>query len=107
DLGDRALEEFEALAEPQLEARTLKLLTGKQALELLPAVDWHKGRAAECIRARVAPRVARPGARVREVVQRPRRRAVRHGARAPPRTAPHRRAARGSAIGWTVFCAAR
>lgn len=60
DLGDRALEEFEALAEPQLEARTLKLLTGKQALELLPAVDWHKGRAAEWIRARVAPRVDRP-----------------------------------------------
>ena len=46
-LGDRALEEFEALAEPQLEARVLKLLPGAKALELLPAVDWHKGRAAE------------------------------------------------------------
>ncbi len=59
-LADRALEEFEALAEPQLEARVLKLLTGAKALELLPAVDWHKGRAAEWIRARVAPRVDAP-----------------------------------------------
>ena len=53
DLADRALEEFEALAEPQLEARVLKLLTGAKALELLPAVDWHKGKACEWIRARV------------------------------------------------------
>ena len=53
ELADRALEEFEALAEPQLEARVLKLLAGAKALELLPAVDWHKGRAAEWIRARV------------------------------------------------------
>jgi trehalose-phosphatase len=60
ELGDRALEEFEALAEPQLEARVLKLLTGAKAFELLPAVDWHKGRATEWIRARVAPRVDRP-----------------------------------------------
>jgi trehalose-phosphatase len=60
DLGDRALEEFEALAEPQLEARVLKLLTGAKALELLPAVDWHKGRAAEWIRARVVPRAEAP-----------------------------------------------
>lgn len=59
-LADRALEEFEALAEPQLEARVLKLITGSKANELLPAVDWHKGRAAEWIRARVAPRVDRP-----------------------------------------------
>jgi trehalose-phosphatase len=59
-MADRALEEFEALAEPQLEARVLKLLTGARALELLPAVDWHKGRAAEWIRARVAPRVDAP-----------------------------------------------
>jgi trehalose-phosphatase len=60
ELGDRALEEFEALAEPQLEARVLKLLTGAKAFELLPAVDWHKGRATEWIRARLAPRVDRP-----------------------------------------------
>ncbi|MEO7189827.1 MAG: trehalose-phosphatase [Vicinamibacterales bacterium] len=60
DLADRALEEFEALAEPQLEARVLRLLTGAKALELLPAVDWHKGKAAEWIRARVEPSVGCP-----------------------------------------------
>jgi trehalose-phosphatase len=60
DLADRALEEFEALAEPQLEARVLKALIGARALELLPATDWHKGRAAEWIRARVRSRVADP-----------------------------------------------
>ena len=60
ELADRALEEFEALAEPQLEARVLKLLTGSKAIELLPAVDWHKGRAVAWIRARVAPRVFEP-----------------------------------------------
>jgi trehalose-phosphatase len=53
ELADRVLEEFEAIAEPHLEARVLKSLTGAKALELLPAVDWHKGRAAEWIRARV------------------------------------------------------
>ena len=52
-LADRALEEFEALAEPLLEARVLKLLTGAKAMELLPATDWHKGRACEWIRGRV------------------------------------------------------
>lgn len=60
ELGDRALEEFEALAEPQLEARLLKLLHGAKALELLPAVDWHKGRAAAWIRARVQARMSKP-----------------------------------------------
>jgi trehalose-phosphatase len=60
ELADRALEEFEALAEPQLEARVLKLLTGAKALELLPAVDWHKGRAAEWIRARVRTQTGDP-----------------------------------------------
>jgi trehalose 6-phosphate phosphatase len=59
-LGERALEEFEALAEPLLDAGQLKLLTGSKALELLPAVDWHKGRAAEWIRARVAAQVTEP-----------------------------------------------
>ena len=59
-LADRALEEFEAIAEPQLEARVLKLLTGSKAFELLPAVDWHTGRACEWSRARVAPRVDAP-----------------------------------------------
>ena len=37
-----------------------RLLNGAQALELLPAIDWHKGRAAEWIRARVRSRVADP-----------------------------------------------
>jgi trehalose-phosphatase len=60
ELAGRALEEFEALAEPELEARVLKLLTGAKALELLPAVDWHKGRAAEWIRARVRAQADRP-----------------------------------------------
>lgn len=60
ELGARALEEFEALAEPELEARVLRLLTSAKALELLPAVDWHKGRAAEWIRARVRAQVEAP-----------------------------------------------
>lgn len=60
DMGDRALQEFEALAEPQLEAHVLKALMGSKALELLPWVDWHKGRAVDWIRARVQARVAGP-----------------------------------------------
>lgn len=60
DLGERALEEFESLAEPLLEARVLKLLTGAKAMELLPAVDWDKGRACEWIRGRVRVRVEQP-----------------------------------------------
>ena len=36
DLADRALEEFEALAEPQLEARVLKSMTGGKAHEPMP-----------------------------------------------------------------------
>jgi trehalose-phosphatase len=53
ELAGRALEEFEAIAEPQLEAHVLKVLMGVKALELLPSVDWHKGRASEWIRNRV------------------------------------------------------
>jgi trehalose-phosphatase len=64
ELADRALEEFEALAEPLLEARVLKLLTGAKAIELLPAVDWHKGRAVGWIRDRIIPRVDRPVATI-------------------------------------------
>ena len=60
ELGNRALEEFSALAEPQLEARVLKLLNGAKAAELLPAVDWHKGRAARWIRARLTARLDEP-----------------------------------------------
>ena len=54
DEGEQALEEFEAIAEPYLESRILRLLIGSKAVELLPAVDWNKGRAVEWIRARVA-----------------------------------------------------
>lgn len=60
DMGDRALEEFEALAEPQLEAHVLKALVGSRALELLPSADWHKGRAVDWIRARVEAQVKGP-----------------------------------------------
>ena len=52
--GERALEEFEALAEPYLESRILRLLIGSKAVELLPAADWNKGRAVDWIRSRVA-----------------------------------------------------
>jgi trehalose-phosphatase len=60
DLAARALDEFEAIVEPQLEARVLRLMTGAQAMEALPAVDWHKGRAVAWIRARVAARLGAP-----------------------------------------------
>jgi alpha,alpha-trehalase len=56
ELADRALEEFEAIAEPHLQASALKALPGAKALELLPAVDWHKGRAVEWIRRIVVAR---------------------------------------------------
>jgi trehalose 6-phosphate phosphatase len=45
--GARALEAFAALAEPQIESGILKLLPGAKVYELLPAADWHKGRAVE------------------------------------------------------------
>lgn len=60
DAAERALEEFEALAEPYLETRVLRLLIGSKAMELLPAADWHKGRAVNWIRARVARETRRP-----------------------------------------------
>jgi trehalose-phosphatase len=60
ELADRALEEFEALAEPYLEAGVLRVLTGAKAVELLPAVDWHKGRAVDWIRHDVSGRVGQP-----------------------------------------------
>jgi trehalose 6-phosphate phosphatase len=60
DLASRALDEFEAIVEPQLEARVLRLMTGAQAMEALPAVDWHKGRAVAWIRARLAARLGAP-----------------------------------------------
>jgi len=56
----RALLEFETLAEPQTDADVLKTMSGAKALEVLPATDWHKGRAVEWIRARVEARVREP-----------------------------------------------
>ena len=60
ELAEVALEEFESLAEPLLEARKLRLLVGAKAMELLPAVDWDKGHAVDWIRDRVAQHVSRP-----------------------------------------------
>jgi trehalose-phosphatase len=57
DLSDRALEQFRALAAPELQAHVIKIMAGAKALELLPYVDWHKGRAAEWIRTMVAMHV--------------------------------------------------
>jgi trehalose-phosphatase len=59
-LAERALSEFAAIASPLVEAGALKLLSGAQALEVLPNTDWHKGRAAEWIRELITPRVSRP-----------------------------------------------
>lgn len=52
----RALDEFAVLAEPLIERGVLRLLPGAKAYELVPAVDWHKGRAVEWIRARAGTR---------------------------------------------------
>jgi alpha,alpha-trehalase len=60
DCAERALREFQTLAEPQLDAHVLKTMNGAKALEVLPATDWHKGRAVEWIRARVEARVDEP-----------------------------------------------
>lgn len=62
ELADRALGLFEAIAEPELESGVLRAMSGAMAIELLPAVDWHKGRACEWIRERVAGRVGAPPA---------------------------------------------
>jgi trehalose-phosphatase len=56
ELASLALETFATLAEPYLESLILKSLIGTKALELLPNVDWHKGRAVTWIRARVEER---------------------------------------------------
>lgn len=52
DLADasRVEDEFLMVAQPFLDAGALKLLPGARAFELLPAVDWHKGRGLEWIR---------------------------------------------------------
>lgn len=51
----RVLREFQAIAQPQIDAAVLKTQIGADTLELLPNVDWHKGRAAEWIRSKVHP----------------------------------------------------
>jgi trehalose-phosphatase len=49
----KALGQFVELAQPALDADLLRVLPGAQVLELLPAVDWHKGKAVEWIRSAV------------------------------------------------------
>ncbi len=49
----QALGQFVALAQPALDADLLRVLPGAQVLELLPAVDWHKGKAVDWIRSAV------------------------------------------------------
>lgn len=56
----RALRQFVDLAQPALDADVLRVLPGAQILELLPAVDWHKGKAVEWIRAAVETRLQAP-----------------------------------------------
>ena len=60
EFAESALEVFEDLAEPHLQAGVLRMLTGAKAMELLPAADWHKGRAVDWIRPRVAERIDAP-----------------------------------------------
>lgn len=47
----RALGQFVELAQFALDADLLRVLPGAQVLELLPAVEWHKGKAVDWIRA--------------------------------------------------------
>jgi trehalose 6-phosphate phosphatase len=49
------LREFQAIAQPKIDEKVLKTQTGADTLELLPAVDWNKGRATEWIRSKVHP----------------------------------------------------
>ena len=60
DLGERALEAFKLMAAFEVSAHVLKLLSGAKVLELVPAVDWHKGSAAEWIRERVSRQTSAP-----------------------------------------------
>jgi trehalose-phosphatase len=50
DAAGRALGQFVEIAQPALDADLLRVLPGAQALELLPAVEWHKGKAVDWIR---------------------------------------------------------
>src|SRR5690606_21832932 len=50
DVAGRVLGQFLEIAQPALDADLLRVLPGAQVLELLPAVDWNKGKAIEWIR---------------------------------------------------------
>lgn len=64
DLAERVLDDFEAIAEPEIQSGVLKILSGSMAAELLPAVDWHKGRACWWIRDLLRARLSAPVALV-------------------------------------------
>lgn len=53
DAAGTALGQFVEVAQPALDADLLRVLPGAQALELLPAAEWHKGKAVEWIRSAV------------------------------------------------------
>jgi len=55
--AERALEQFAGLARPQMQSKVLRLLTGSETAEVLPAADWHKGSAVEWIRSVVSARL--------------------------------------------------
>jgi trehalose-phosphatase len=52
--ADRALEQFALIAQTYVTRGLLALLSASAALELLPASDWHKGKAVEWMRAEAA-----------------------------------------------------
>jgi len=58
--AEAGLNQFVDLASAQLEAGALRLQTGSKSAEVLPAVNWHKGRAVNWIRSVVARRVNDP-----------------------------------------------
>ena len=51
----RAVAGFYDVVRPLVAGGRCRITAAKAALELRPAVDWHKGRALELIRARIAP----------------------------------------------------
>jgi trehalose-phosphatase len=58
DDAARAVEQFRALARPEVERGQLRLRVWAHSAELLPPVDWHKGRAVQWIRQRVVAAAA-------------------------------------------------
>ena len=55
ELQGRVMAVFRDAVQPLITGRLCRVTVAKAALELRPAVDWHKGRAVELIRYRVAP----------------------------------------------------